>query len=248
MSNIFKNKNSTNNRFNFLDDSEIIKDKKEKKNDEREINKNNYLKNNDAYHDERTDNYNEFKLIENKKNKKRFNEEKIYIFKKPIEESVIVKEINILEYNFPDLSNNKSNILEVPKFESEKIYKNLFDVKEEDKDDFKVEEEFIPDGCICISYDKNNRKINYKQGKMSTSNNKVTIQQVIDNMAQFIEKRKNDYINLWGLNTYEDTFLFKNYDYEYFDKLDIQYEIEMEKLNEEIELEEQLKSIDDYYY
>jgi hypothetical protein len=259
MSNIFKSNN--NNRFNFLDDSEIIKknDKKDKDNKQQETSKKNYFKNNEnnndfkkeytKHHDEESNNYNDFKVIE-KKNKKKYSEENKHIFKKPPEEPIVTKEINILEEDFPDLSKPKSDILESTKSGSEKIYKDLFNMKDENKenkDDVKIEE-FIPDGCICITYDKINRKINYKQGKMNNNYNKFHTQEAMNKIAKFYAKRKNNYINLWGLDTYEETFLFKNYDYEYFDKLDIEYEIEMEKLNEELELEQELEKYDDYGY
>jgi len=264
MSNIFKNNN--NNRFNFLDDSEIIKktdkkENKEKDNKQTETNKKNYFKNNEKnngdfkkeydnnnYHDEALNNYNDFKVIE-KKNKKKYTEENKYVFQKPLEESKVTKEINILEEYFPDLSKPKNVILESTKIENEKIYKDLFNMKDvkENIDDVKIEE-FIHDGCISIIYDKINRKINYKQGKMNNNYNKFHTQEAMNKIAQFYEKRKNDYINLWGFDSYEETFLFKNYDYEYFDKLDIEYEIEMEKLNEEIQLEKELEKNDDYSY
>ena len=44
---------------------------------------------------------------------------------------------------------------------------------------------------------------------------------------------KKDYINTWGQDDYENNYLFPNYDYEYFDKLDDKYEWEMFKLEEQ---------------
>jgi hypothetical protein len=51
------------------------------------------------------------------------------------------------------------------------------------------------------------------------------------------EKRTEEYIDLWGYDTWEKMFRFPNYDYEYFDKLDEKYEEEMEKAREERERE-----------
>lgn len=266
MPNIFKNskvdnKSSVNsNRFNFLDESEIIKEKeKEKKSDK--INKKekikeddiqvkpNYFKSNDKNEEES----NGFKTVENRKNKKKFTYEKndnynnnLTVDKEHLKNN---KEIKILEEDFPDLT-EKRNVSDLPskKIEIDKSFKNLFNVKEENKENIQIiEEEKIPDGCICITYDKINRKINYKYGKIDYPNKKRDLQKSMAQIAKFYEKRKNDYINLWGQDMYEDTFLFKNYDYDYFNKLDLQYEIEMDKLNDEMEQEDEIESIDDFY-
>jgi hypothetical protein len=249
MSNIFKNNN---NRFKFLDESEFIKDKIVDKNNKKNNQKDNLIKDNSSLRknyfkenngDKKNMNTNEFNFIENKNERKKNNYGDNNVLHK---EPVIIKNNNeniIIKEEFPELSSKHIN-LEV----STKIFKKLFDIKEEnDKNKDDIQEEKIPDGCICISYNKMNRQIEYKQGQMKNIN-KITVQETMYKISKFYEKRKQKYIDLWGLDMYEDIFLFKNYDYEYFDKLDIQYEIEMEKLNEEINLEEKLESIDDSYY
>lgn len=225
MPNIFKN--NSNNRFQFLDDSEPTKDKYNNKSNNNE----NTYKNNR----QRDNNINSFKFTENINNKK------------------VNNEIKIIEEEFPELSSLKQHNFDnntntnINKNINTKVYKNLFHCKDEDKNNINyIQEEFIPDGCICISYNKTNGKIEYKKGKLEHIKKRNT-HDVMNDIAKFYEKRKNEYINSWDLDTYEDTFLFKNYDYNYFDKLDIQYEIEMENLNEEIISEEQLENIDDYY-
>jgi hypothetical protein len=49
------------------------------------------------------------------------------------------------------------------------------------------------------------------------------------------EKRTEDYINLWGEYEYDKVFLFPNYDYNYFDRLDWE-EREKEKKVNQIEM------------
>lgn len=264
MPNIFKNSKTDNksivnsNRFNFLDDSEISKEKekksekiikKEKLKEEDNQLRRNYFKNNDNFEEEDS---NSFKRVENKKNRKKFTDDNNYSNKNITEDSEQLKtnnEIKILEEDFPDLTERRIETdLPSNKIETDKSFKNLFNIKEESKENILIiEEEKIPDGCLCITYDKINRKINYKYGKMNYINKKKDLQQSMTQVANFYEKRKNDYINLWGQDMYNETFLFKNYDYDYFNKLDLEYDIEMEKLNDEIEQEDELESIDDYY-
>jgi hypothetical protein len=56
------------------------------------------------------------------------------------------------------------------------------------------------------------------------------------------EQRKNDYIRDWGEESYENTFRFINYDYDYFEKLDEEYDIA--QIDEEYVSDEELE----YYY
>ena len=107
------------------------------------------------------------------------------------------------------------------------------------------EEEIIRDGWVSISFQ--NRKPTYKFGNMSyfTDNvTKSTPQYIMSNLVELHENRKAEYIKNWGEEDYENTFSFKNYDYNYFNNLDDLYEIEMEKLELEIieSEEEQLKN------
>jgi hypothetical protein len=56
--------------------------------------------------------------------------------------------------------------------------------------------------------------------------------EVIKKLAELYEKRSNEYIELWGYDEWERMFIFSNYDYEYFDKLDRKYAEEMEEMEE----------------
>jgi len=48
--------------------------------------------------------------------------------------------------------------------------------------------------------------------------------EVLDNLTYLHEKRTTEYIDKWGEDEWEKMFLFPNYDYHYFDKLDEIYE------------------------
>ena len=63
----------------------------------------------------------------------------------------------------------------------------------------------------------------------------LDINEIMDNLCEKYELFTNNFIKRWGNEEYENIYLFPYYDYEYFDKLDEEYEIEMEKL----ELQEQ---------
>jgi hypothetical protein len=72
-----------------------------------------------------------------------------------------------------------------------------------------------------------------EQDKLDDIN--LDIYEIMDNLCDNYEVFTNDFIKRWGNEEYENIYLFPSYDYEYFDKLDEEYEIEMEKL----ELQEQ---------
>ena len=61
--------------------------------------------------------------------------------------------------------------------------------------------------------------------------------EVFKKLEELYEKRTNKYIELWGYDEWERMFMFSNYDYQYFHKLDKKYAEEMEeiKYTEEIE-------------
>jgi len=47
---------------------------------------------------------------------------------------------------------------------------------------------------------------------------------IINALAELYKKRTEEYIDMWGYDTWEKMYRFPNYDYEYFDKLDELYE------------------------
>ena len=114
-------------------------------------------------------------------------------------------------------------------------------VKEVQKEE---ECEFVKDGCVTIRLV--GRKIEYKYGKMNNvqdNDTKPSPHNVMTHLVRLHESRKAEYIRKWGEEDYDNTFSFKNYDSEYFDKLDDIYEREME----EFELEMESEGIDSEY-
>ena len=146
------------------------------------------------------------------------------------------KKLIIDDNNFPTLINEKTNEKTNEKL-SETL--NFIDkVKTVLKSDEEVStnEEYVPPGYLFMKRDKNTNKIIRKYGEMSIyKEENINPNKIIDKLVYLYEKHKEEYINLWGEEEYERMFLFNNYDYHYFDKLDLQYEEEMKKMiNEEI--------------
>jgi hypothetical protein len=89
-----------------------------------------------------------------------------------------------------------------------------------------------------LNLDKKTKKIttmenNCKKSDMDKDKDKYK-NIVLDETTEIIReltnlhiKRTEEYIDLWGLESYINTYVCPNYDYEYFDKLDEAYEIEM---------------------
>ena len=69
--------------------------------------------------------------------------------------------------------------------------------------------------------------------------------EVLDNLAYLHEKRTAEYIDNWGQDEWEQMFLFPNYDYHYFDKLDEIYAKNNPDSDEEYE---QFSDEDDDYW
>jgi hypothetical protein len=107
-----------------------------------------------------------------------------------------------------------------------------------------IEEEKIEPGWVKITYNKKTKKIDYKYGApvSSSKEKKPTELIVLQRLAQNYETWKANYIQLWGEDEYEKMYRFPNYDYQYFDKLDEEYE----RLQEEYEMENNKEDSDCY--
>lgn len=148
---------------------------------------------------------------------------------------------NLSIENFPSLVTLEHNL------ESKKI-KNSMNFLEKmkvsvdsEKEDFEydIEYENLNPGWVLIKKDTlsnkiihkykskkgNNSNVNYLENKIS--NDLLDNNQIINKLVNLYNKRKEDYIQLWGYDQWEQTFQFPNYDYLYFDKLDEIYQDEM---------------------
>jgi hypothetical protein len=228
MTNVFKVKS----RFSSLMEQQEVEEKnnKEKTEKRESLEKNERVTSNTKYHDNKK--RQEYSSINNNNNNNNNNNKFIDEKEKKVKEEQ--KKIIINDCNFPILSNEKISE-KTSKNVSEKL--NFIDkVKTEIKIEEEIlNEEYIPPGYLVIKRDRNTNKIVRKYGEMPDYFNKkeITPSEIIDKLVYLYEKRKEEYITLWGEEEYERMFLFNNYDYHYFDKLDLQYEEELKKINYE---------------
>jgi len=243
MSNIFKQ----NSRFAALADEiqEPKKDKRvqDKKNKETATtnvisNENNIFKRGHA-----TDNrYNSFsnfrpRSFDNKNkelNEKKEKEEKIRREKEAEEE----KQKVLAPENFPDIIINNTNNTNTAN-NDKKICMNfsekLKSTKKENETKIKevdLDYENLKPGWALTKRDPLTKKLTtiYKESLTPKPREKTQQEIGIDIINALVElhnKRTEEYIEMWGYETWEKMYRFPNYDYEYFDKLDELYE-EME--------------------
>jgi hypothetical protein len=244
MSNIFK----TNSRFAALIDDKIIdtnlKKNKKKVNNEEKTSENNKIKDDDKLfkqkynttphrHDNKNNNFINKYSKENHEiiqKEKQLNENK----KK---DEILLKSIAI--ENFPDLvktvkkeePNEKLNISFIEKLNTEVAKKTN---EKEDNDFVNLQ----PGWCL-IKKDKMTNKTIMKIKLIQNFENK----NLCDVLCDLHEKRTAEYIEMWGYDAWEKNFRSPTWDYEYFNKLDQEYEQETEKLGE---TEEDNEYITDY--
>ena len=134
--------------------------------------------------------------------------------------------------NFPELvlqtvQENNVKKAKIPSF-AEKI-KTVIVIKEIDP------EEFVEPGWVVFKRNKTTNERVTLYGKQTLSPNEeyeLTPYDSIESVINLYIKRTNEYIHLWGETDYENMFIYPNYDYEYFDKLDQQLEKEeMDRLS-----------------
>lgn len=143
------------------------------------------------------------------------------------------KEKSLAVENFPDLLGNINNTdLILPKITQEAFVDKVKFIKPVIES--KKPENIIRQGWIEIKQEPNTKKV------ITTSNlpfrcidnNDNNNVHVLCSLADLHERRTKEYIDMWGYDTWEKMFTSPNYDYDYFNKLDEQYEEEMENENE----------------
>lgn len=170
------------------------------------------------------------------------------------------KDFEIKENEFPELSspikNNQDNTKSFSSLLKKEDTNNVTKIEEK-------KEEIVPAGWSMYKYSKLNNKFVGKCSKLTSKIENIVIdkntekimlnecEEIINALSQLHEKRSNKYKENWGEDEWEKTFIFPNYDYEYFDKLDEAYELEENKNNEEqyyddYEYYEEYKKYDDY--
>lgn len=219
MSNIFK----VNSRFSSL---------MEEKQDKPEINN---RKGNDNVYGERMNS--KFKTTENDR-KSKFGGDK----KK--QQAIILN-----DNNFPTLTANNDKPTNNTNICAENInfLEKLTAVTIEKETDITNLEEYILPGWLVMKRDKDTNKIIKKYGEMTFfEKTDLSNYEIMEKLVVLHDKRTEDYINIWGQDEYEKMFRFPNYDYDYFERLDQEYEEELEDLREHLQLAKYYGD-DDYY-
>jgi len=147
------------------------------------------------------------------------------------------RKLEINTSNFPELVNNSSKqsnvkqsniITEVNKKPSflDKINTEKVNIEKDELINSHVK---LQDGWVEFKRDRSNGKIitNYSKKVISDTS---SFYNVLERLVSLQEKRKQEYIKNWGEDEYEKMFIFPNYEYGYFDRLD---EEEYEKNNQE---------------
>jgi len=254
MSNIFK----SNSRFAALAD-EIQEHKNEKKVQDKKIkessinsNENNIFKkapddrynsySNDRYNSYSNDRYNSFSNKNKEQNEKRVKEEKIRREKEDEEK----KQSALAPENFPDMivnntttaNNDKNNFMNY----SEKL-KTVKKGNETEKKEVDLDYENLKPGWALTKRDPLTKKLTTIYKESLTPNPREKTEQeigvdIINALVELHQKRTDEYIEMWGYETWEKMYRFPNYDYEYFDKLDELYEEMENESNAESDEEE----------
>ena len=160
------------------------------------------------------------KLVNEERNKKMQTEN----FIKSLDNLTDFPELQIKKHDLNNLNDNKNkqNYLDIIKINY--MTKNEEKITHDDDDD----EKNIPPGCVCIKYDKKTKQLAWIYGEntyniykhVNNNNDENDSFNSIQRVVDLYNNRKNNHINKWGTDEYDKMFLFQNYDYNYFDKLD----------------------------
>lgn len=140
---------------------------------------------------------------------------------------------NLNPENFPDLLTNsieKQHTINTPSMNFSDKLKNS-SVKEATitKSVVDLEYEELKPGWALSRKDSKTGKIITKYKESLTPKPREKTQReigldIINALVELHKKRTEEYIAMWGYDTWEKMYRFPNYDYEYFDKLDELYE------------------------
>ena len=133
-------------------------------------------------------------------------------------------DLNIIssEIHFPELAALKPNNTIKNKETVEqpvKLYSDIVEIEKTNEDNVEKENKLKP-GWVILN----------KLDKYESNDNFIDSTLLMEKMKQLYEKNKKEYIKIYGEDNYEKCFKFPNYDYEYFNRLDYLYELEMEAL------------------
>jgi hypothetical protein len=127
--------------------------------------------------------------------------------------------------NFPELKTKQSKYDSVINMNND-YFNKLLNMEDNNKIKEKENQPCLPDGCVSIEFDKSENKIKWTYGKNCNNNSLLELKEkddpilIMGNLVDLYKERRNNYIKKWGFDEYEKMFLFPNYDYDYFEKLD----------------------------
>jgi len=153
--------------------------------------------------------------------------------------------------NFPALATISDNMHPVVVTNNASFLEKLNTANTEDNYDTNYEE--IQPGWVNITKDHltNKPKMRYKRSLYKplkrVKEETEMAYDVLYALCNLYEKRTNEYIEMYGYDIWEKNFRYHNYDYDWVDKLDEQYELEMEKLYDNEEDEYYISEQDGYY-
>jgi len=84
---------------------------------------------------------------------------------------------------------------------------------------------------IIYTYSETTNLENENENDRKEKRNKCEYE-VLEALVNLHNKRTQEYIDMWGYDTWEKMYRFPNYDYHYFDKLDEEYEEQLEMEDE----------------
>jgi len=159
------------------------------------------------------------RFVSKQVNDERNKQKQIDNFIKSIDSLTEFPELQIRKKEPINLNNKKSTFIDAIKMN------HLITNKENNNESQK--EESVPAGCVCIKFDKKTNSHTWIYGE-NDSKNKYEEEIVIEENPYFVfqrvndlyNNRKNEHIRKWGFEEYDQMFMFQNYDYGYFDKLD----------------------------
>jgi len=136
--------------------------------------------------------------------------------------------------SFPDLVKNKAPFVKIEEPPKPSFLEKIKIVKPTIESVNDEQQNNILPGWVELSYNKKNKKMEYKYGdRLPKINNNISSElRVLKKLSYNYEKWKADYIQSWGEEEYNKMYISPNYDYHYFDKLDEEYELQQELDNE----------------
>ena len=225
MSNLFKNTN----RFSSLAEDYSSKEKPNDKNKYSNNTPNTKYYNRDSYSNS----------YSNRRSNERNQKTQIFDEEKRKNKQKIDMENNLKIENFPELMNRDKVNKSVDNSSKESItFLEKLKIQNTPNNNLTNNDDNVEPGWVLLKKEKGTNKTIVKYGFHKECNSQNFTENVLNSLVEMNEKRKKEYIDLWGEDEYEKMFLFPNYDYDYFNRLDELYEEEMEtQYQEELERE-----------